>query len=43
LSGIFSLIEELKQSYTNIEDYIISDISLEDIILTDAERKEVYD
>jgi ATP-binding cassette subfamily A (ABC1) protein 3 len=40
LSEIFSLLEELQESYTNIEDYIISDISLEDIFLSVAEKKE---
>jgi ATP-binding cassette subfamily A (ABC1) protein 3 len=40
LSGIFSLLEKLKENYTNIEDYIISDISLEDIFLSVAEEKE---
>jgi ATP-binding cassette subfamily A (ABC1) protein 3 len=40
LSGIFSLLEELKKKYTNIEDYIISEISLENIFLTISEKKE---
>jgi hypothetical protein len=40
LSEIFSLLEKLQASYTNIEDYIISDISLEDIFLSVAEKKE---
>jgi hypothetical protein len=33
-------LEKLKENYTNIEDYIISDISLEDIFLSVAEEKE---
>jgi ATP-binding cassette subfamily A (ABC1) protein 3 len=40
LSGIFSILEELKKKYTNIEDYIITEISLEDIFLTISEKKE---
>jgi ATP-binding cassette subfamily A (ABC1) protein 3 len=41
LSGIFGLLEELKKSdHTNIEDYIISEISLEDIFLSVAEEKD---
>jgi hypothetical protein len=33
-------LEKLKENYTNIEDYIISAISLEDIFLSVAEEKE---
>jgi hypothetical protein len=33
-------LEELKKKYTNIEDYIISEISLENIFLTISEKKE---
>ncbi|XP_068901248.1 phospholipid-transporting ATPase ABCA3-like isoform X1 [Tenebrio molitor] len=40
LSGIFSLLEELKENYTDIEDYVIGEISLEDIFLTVSEKKE---
>jgi ABC-type uncharacterized transport system ATPase subunit len=41
LSGIFGLLEELKKSdHTNIEDYIISEISLEDIFLSVADEKD---
>jgi hypothetical protein len=41
LSEIFGVLEELKSNHTNIEDYIISEISLEDIFLSVAEKKEV--
>jgi hypothetical protein len=41
LSEIFGLLVERKKSYlTNIEDYIISEISLEDIFLSVAEGKD---
>jgi hypothetical protein len=40
LSGIFSLMEELKENYTDIEDYVIGEISLEDIFLTVSEKEE---
>jgi ATP-binding cassette subfamily A (ABC1) protein 3 len=40
LSEIFGVLEELKSNHTNIEDYIISEISLEDIFLSVAEKKE---
>jgi ATP-binding cassette subfamily A (ABC1) protein 3 len=40
LSGIFDLLENLKSDHTNIEDYIISEISLEDIYLSVAKEKD---
>jgi hypothetical protein len=40
LSGIFSLLEELQENNTDIEDYVIGEISLEDIFLTVSEKKE---
>jgi hypothetical protein len=41
LSETFGVLEELKKSYhTNIEDYIISEMSLKEIFLSVAEEKE---
>jgi hypothetical protein len=40
LSGIFGLLENLMENYTDIEDYVIGEISLEDIFLTVSEKKE---
>jgi ATP-binding cassette subfamily A (ABC1) protein 3 len=40
LSGIFSLLDKLQENNTDIEDYVIGEISLEDIFLTVSEKKE---